>query len=234
METPELKKMKKQRRPLQKGYTLVELMVVLAIIMALSTFGVFVYQRAIAYAKETVCKTNLKALSDAVRFYLKDQDVFPASLGQLNLEHFQKGHAKAREEGGWIVGLSYFVLRMDAAGQAHAQFLTYENLKEYGAVENTFACPAGKDKGYSYGINGTLAGKPWSEIPADAIIVGDCDSPVFYSLEDLSERHRNKALAIAVDGAIGIVADGTVTKWDRVKDLVVEKTGKIPPGLQNK
>lgn len=237
MENPEPKKVHKQRRPFQRGYTLVELMVVLTIIMVLSTFGVLVYQRTIAYAKETVCKTNLKALSDAVFFYLTEHDAFPASLGELNLEHFQKGYAKALEEGGLLVGLSYFILRMDAAGQAHAQFLTYENLKKYGPAKNVFTCPADKGGGHSYGINGTLEGKTASEIPGDALIVADCDHPAFYSLDDLSVRHKNKALVIAMDGRTGTAirietateTDGSVTNW--VVDLVKEKTGKIPPGL---
>jgi len=234
MKYPSARKLHKPSRPFQNGYTLVELMVVVTIIMVLSTFGVFVYQRAIAYAKETVCKTNLKALSDSVRFYLSDHEVFPASLGQLDLQHFQKVYAKALEEGGWIAELSFFVLRMDAADQAHAQFLTYENLREYGAVKKVFTCPSDKDGGYSYGINGNLAGKTWSEIPGDAIIVGDCDHPEFYTLDDLSERHRNNALVIARDGMTGTVSGGEVSKWDQVKESVEEKTGKTPPGLERK
>lgn len=234
MQCPEEKKPQKPPRSFQKGYTLVELMVVVTIIMVLSTFGVFAYKRAIASAKETVCKTNLKALSDSVRFYLTDYEVFPASLGELDLQHFQKGYAKALEEGGWMVRLSFFVLRLNAADQAHAQFLTYENLKKYGAVKEVFTCPSDKEGGYSYGVNGNLAGKSWSEIPADAIIVGDCNHPVFYALEDLSERHRNNALVIARDGMTGTVAGGRLSKWDRVRELVEDKTGRTPPGLDKK
>ena len=231
---PEEKKSRKPVRPFQKGYTLVELMVVVTVIMVLSTIGMFVYQRAVAYAKETVCKTNLKALSDSVFFYITDHEVFPASLGQLKLRHFQRGYAKALEEGGLSVKFSFFVLRMDAKSQAHAQFLTYENLREYGVVKEAFTCPADRAGGHSYGINGTLAGKAWSEIPANAIIVGDSNHPVFYTLEDLSERHRNKALVISREGMIGEVTDGKLSKWEQVRKLVEDKAGITPPGLKNK
>jgi len=59
---PEEKESRKPVRLFQRGYTLVELMVVVTVIMVLSTIGMFAYKRAIAYAKETVCKTNLETL----------------------------------------------------------------------------------------------------------------------------------------------------------------------------
>ena len=234
MKSPKERELRKPSRPFQKGYTLVELMIVVTVIMVLSTIGMFVYQRAVAYAKETVCKTNLKALSDSILFYLKDHEVFPASLGQLKLRHFQKGYAKALEEGGFRATFSFFVLRADAANQAHAQFLTYENLREYGVAKDVFTCPADRDGGHSYGINGNLAGKAWSEIPADAIIVGDCNHPVFYTLEDLSERHRNNALVINTAGMIGKVTNGELSKWEQIRKLVQDKAGITPPGLKDK
>jgi prepilin-type N-terminal cleavage/methylation domain-containing protein len=183
----------------QKGFTLVELMVVVGIILVLSSIGMFAYNRMLVSAKETVCKTNLRALSEAVILYLNDYDAFPASLGQLKPEYLEKGYAKARKEGGWAVDLSLFLVKLDGSDDAHAQFLTYENLKEYGAVEKMFSCPANPNGGCSYGINGNLAGKKWSEISGDLVIVGDCDQPVFQTEADLAERHRGKALAITKD-----------------------------------
>jgi prepilin-type N-terminal cleavage/methylation domain-containing protein len=188
-----------ESRATQKGFTLVELMVVVGIILVLSSIGLFAYNRVLVSAKETVCKTNLRALSEAVTLYLNDYDAFPASLGQLKPEYFEKGYAKAREEGGWTVDVSLFLVRMDGSDDAHAQFLTYENLKEYGAVEKIFSCPANTNGGCSYGINGNLAGKKWSEISGDVMIVGDCDQPVFHTEADLSKRHRGKALVITKD-----------------------------------
>jgi prepilin-type N-terminal cleavage/methylation domain-containing protein len=182
-----------------KGFTLLELLVVVGIILTLSSIGMFAYNRVLVSAKETVCKTNLRALSEAVILYLNDYDAFPASLGQLKQEYLEKGYAKAREEGGWTVDLALFLVKLDASDDAHAQFLTYENLKTYGATEKIFSCPADPNGGCSYGINGNLAGKKWSEISGDLVIVGDCDEPVFQTDADLQKRHRGKALIITKD-----------------------------------
>jgi prepilin-type N-terminal cleavage/methylation domain-containing protein len=188
-----------ESRATQKGFTLVELMVVVGIILVLSSIGLFAYNRVLASAKETVCKTNLRALSEAVILYLNDYDAFPASLGQLKPEYLEKGYAKARKEGGWALDVSLFLVRMDGSDDAHAQFLTYENLKEYGAVEKMFSCPADTNGGCSYGINRNLAGKKWSEISGNVMVVGDCDQPVFQTVTDLPKRHRGKALVITKD-----------------------------------
>lgn len=192
----------------QKGYTLLELLVVVGIILVLATFGVFLYNRALASAKETVCKTNLRALSEAVTLYLNDYDAFPASLGQLKPEYIEKGYAKARKEGGWSVDLSLFLLKLDASDQARAQFLTYENLKKYGAAEKIFSCPADPNGGCSYGINANLAGKKWSEITGPVVVVADCDESVFQTEADLPKRHSDKALLITKDKVLGEVYVG--------------------------
>jgi prepilin-type N-terminal cleavage/methylation domain-containing protein len=192
----------------QKGYTLLELLVVVGIILVLSTFGVFIYNKALSAAKETVCKTNLRALSEAVTLYLNDYDAFPASLGELKPEYIEKGYAKAREEGGWLVDLSLFLTKLDASDQAHAQFLTYENLKKYGAAEKIFSCPADPNGGCSYGINANLAGKEWSEITGSVVVVADCDEPAFQTEADLPKRHSDKALIITKDKVLGEVHVG--------------------------
>jgi prepilin-type N-terminal cleavage/methylation domain-containing protein len=206
---------REESKAAQKGFTLVELMVVVGIILVLSSIGIFAYNRVLASAKETVCKTNLRALSEAVTLYLNDHDAFPASLGQLNPEYLEKGYAKAREAGGWAVDVSLFLVRMDASDDAHAQFLTYENLKEYGAVEKMFSCPADTNGGCSYGINQNLAGKKWSEVSGDLIVVGDCDQPVFQTEDDLPKRHRGKALVI--------------TKEKKLVEVLAVAVAKKPP-----
>ena len=141
MGCPHLKLAVKLKEKSQKGFTLLELLVVLVIILVLSSVGIFAYQRAIAHAKETVCTTNLKALREAIDFYLSEHDALPASLGQLKFEHLEKGYAKAMEENRWLKKLCYFLVKLDASDQAYAQFLTYENLKKYGVTEKIFSTP---------------------------------------------------------------------------------------------
>jgi prepilin-type N-terminal cleavage/methylation domain-containing protein len=196
----------RETRPTQRGYTLLELLTVVGIIMVLSTFGVYIYNRALTSAKEAVCKSNLQALSEAVILYLNDNDAFPASLGQLKPEYIEKGYAKAREKGGWLLDLSLFFVKVDASDHAYAEFLTYENLKEYGAAKKIFSCPADSNGGCSYGLNANLAGKKWSEITGPVVIVADCDQPTFQTEADLPERHRGKAFVITKGKVLGAVA----------------------------
>lgn len=180
----------------KKGFTLVELLVVMSIIIILASIGMYAYQRGLAYAKETVCKTNLKVLEDAVERYLMENDAFPASLGQLKPEHLEKAYAKAMEDRGWLKKLCFFLVKYDASEQAYAQFLTYENLKRYGLSERILHCPADINGGVSYGINSNIAGKKWSDVDKDEIIVADCDYYTFATLDELAKRHNHKALAL--------------------------------------
>jgi prepilin-type N-terminal cleavage/methylation domain-containing protein len=188
-----------------KGFTILELLVVLLIILTLSSIGIFAYKRAIAQAKETVCTTNLKALRDAIDFYLSENDALPASLGQLKFEHLERGYARAMEENRWLKKLCYLLVKLDASDQVYAQFLTYENLKKYGVTEEIFHCPADPNGGTSYGINGNLVGVKWSDIDGRALIVADSDVHVFTSESQLSKRHRHKALVATKDGEVAAV-----------------------------
>jgi type II secretory pathway pseudopilin PulG len=178
------------------GYTLVELLTVLTIILVLTTFGVFVYNRAIAYAKGTVCQTNLRALEAAIELYTMETDALPASLGRLKLEYIEKGYARAMGDRGWLKKLSFFLVKLDTSDEVYAQFLTPENLKTYGGSEGVFHCPADHNGGASYGINGNLIGRQWSKIGRDELVIGDSDHYVFTSINQLAKRHRHKAFAI--------------------------------------
>jgi prepilin-type N-terminal cleavage/methylation domain-containing protein len=229
MGCPHFKPAYKKKKKGHKGFTLIELLLVLFIILVLSSIGIFAYQRAIAHAKETVCTTNLKALREAIDFYLSENDALPASLGQLKFEHLEKGYAKAMEENRWLKKICYLLIKLDASDQAYAQFLTYENLKKYGVTEKIFHCPADSNGGTSYGINGNLVGVKWEEIGSNVLILADCDVPVFTSESQLSKRHRHKALVATKDGEVAEVFEDPEKQRVpvRIEDVIAEKDG--PP-----
>jgi prepilin-type N-terminal cleavage/methylation domain-containing protein len=208
----------------EKGFTLVELMVVVAIILILASIGMYAYQRSLAYAKETVCKTNLRALKNAVDMYVSDNEAFPASLGQLKPEYLEKAYAKAMEDRGWVKRVCFFLAKFDTSDHAYAQFLTYENLKDYGASQATFHCPADSNGGISYGINGSLAGERLSEVDRNEVLIADCENYTFFAFNELARRHNGKALAIKITGEIIEVGSGDTVN-------VVEKAeGTEPTG----
>lgn len=192
----------KGMRELKKGFTLIELLVVLTVLLILSSFGMYLYQISLAYAKDTVCQTNLRALQESVILYSAENEALPGTLGELKLEHLERGYAKAMEDKGWLIKASTFLIKFDTSSYAYAQFLTYENLKRYGATEKIFHCPGDHNGGASYGINGALEGKNWGEVGKSAIVVADCDSYVFHSIDDLSKRHNHKAFAAVKNGEV--------------------------------
>lgn len=66
-----------------RGFTLVELIVVVAIIGILVTVGVPVYRDSVRRAREAVLREDLYILRDAIDQHFTDKAYYPADLGAL-------------------------------------------------------------------------------------------------------------------------------------------------------
>ena len=66
-----------------KGFTLIELMVVLALITTLAAIGMNQYRNSQIYAKEAVLKEDLFRMRDAIDQYYADKNQYPATLDAL-------------------------------------------------------------------------------------------------------------------------------------------------------
>lgn len=66
-----------------RGFTLIELMVVMALISILAGMAVVQYRNSIVRAKESVLKTDLFRMRDAIDQYYADKAKYPASLDTL-------------------------------------------------------------------------------------------------------------------------------------------------------
>ena len=183
---------------MKKGFTLIEVLVALAIVAVLATVATISYQYILANAKRKVCETNLMMLRNATEFYLIEKEALPATLGDLKLDHLKDAFAKAMKD--WWTKLSYFIVKYDASKGAYAQFLTYENLRNYGGADSE--CPYDHNGSPSYGINSSLANKKWSEINDYDFIIAESDSYVFSGSSDIALRHSGRALAITKNKAI--------------------------------
>ncbi len=75
-------------RERQGGFTLVELLVVLAIISILASMAVVQYRNSIQLANEAVLTTNLVRMRDAIDQYYADKGKYPASLDALVTDHY--------------------------------------------------------------------------------------------------------------------------------------------------
>lgn len=66
-----------------RGFTLIELMVVIALISVLAGMGVVQYRNSVVRTKEAVLKEDLFRMRDAIDQYYADKAKYPASLETL-------------------------------------------------------------------------------------------------------------------------------------------------------
>jgi len=65
------------------GFTLIELMVVMALIVVLAAVGLTLYQNSVIRAKESVLKEDLFRMRDAIDQYYADKGKYPGTLQDL-------------------------------------------------------------------------------------------------------------------------------------------------------
>jgi general secretion pathway protein G len=66
-----------------RGFTLVELLIVLSLIAVLAAMGVVQYQNSVRLGQESVLKRDLFVMRDAIDQYYADKNKYPASLDAL-------------------------------------------------------------------------------------------------------------------------------------------------------
>jgi general secretion pathway protein G len=65
------------------GFTLIELLIVLALISILATMGVVQYRNGVRHTQESVLRTDLFRMRDAIDQYYADKNKYPSSLDTL-------------------------------------------------------------------------------------------------------------------------------------------------------
>ena len=65
------------------GFTLIELLIVLALISILAAMGVVQYKNGVRHTQESVLRTDLFRMRDAIDQYYADKNKYPASLDTL-------------------------------------------------------------------------------------------------------------------------------------------------------
>ncbi|HWG58743.1 MAG TPA: type II secretion system protein [Candidatus Acidoferrales bacterium] len=66
-----------------RGFTLIELMVVMAIIVILATIGAMRYEQSVARAREAALHQDLFVMREAIQQYTRDKEKGPSSLDDL-------------------------------------------------------------------------------------------------------------------------------------------------------
>ena len=70
-------------RALDRGFTIIELLVVVSLIVILSTMGMTQYRQSVMHAREAMLKEDLFRLRDAIDQYYADKGQYPSTLDAL-------------------------------------------------------------------------------------------------------------------------------------------------------
>jgi general secretion pathway protein G len=73
----------RRRAALDRGFTLMELMVVMSIILVLATLATVHYQQSVLRAREAALKSDLQVMNRAIQDYTRDKEAAPQSLDDL-------------------------------------------------------------------------------------------------------------------------------------------------------
>ncbi len=77
-----------------RGWTLIEMLVVLSLIMILSSLALTTYRNSILTAKEASLRSDLFQMRDAIDQYYADKGKYPESLDTLVAEHYLRAIPK--------------------------------------------------------------------------------------------------------------------------------------------
>lgn len=81
-------RLRKRGSTAEQGFTLLELMIVITVIMILATIGVGHYERTILRSHEAVLHNDLRTMRQAIQDYTQDKEAAPNSLDDLVSEHY--------------------------------------------------------------------------------------------------------------------------------------------------
>jgi general secretion pathway protein G len=82
------------RNARESGFTIIELMVVMTIIVVLASMGLVQYRRSIIFSREAVLKEDLFRMRDAVDQYFADKNEYPTALDALVSEGYLRSIPK--------------------------------------------------------------------------------------------------------------------------------------------
>jgi general secretion pathway protein G len=72
------------------GFTLIELLIVLALISILASMAVVQYRNSVVHTEESVLRTDLFRIRDAIDQYYADKNKYPASLEALVTDGYMR------------------------------------------------------------------------------------------------------------------------------------------------
>jgi general secretion pathway protein G len=81
---------KDQMQASDRGFTMIELLVVLSLIVILATMGMTQYRTSVIHAREAVLKEDLFRMRDAIDQYYADKNQYPSTLDALVTDGYMR------------------------------------------------------------------------------------------------------------------------------------------------
>ncbi len=205
---------------LLRGFTLLELVIVLIIIGIFSTLGVAWYGKFLDDSRASLCQANLEALKAALDVYAMEHDSLPADLSKLPPETIERAYAQILKDGGLRLQLAYLADLMDQRQYAYAaDFL--KNVA--GGNVSVTICPVRKLQGggISYGLNVALQSISYLDyqlLPALTPLVADANGSTFSAtalgvITGSVDRHPLYGSNATGSRALAVLADGFVYEY---------------------
>jgi general secretion pathway protein G len=76
------------RRSSEGGFTIIEILIVLTLVVVLASMGMTQYRNSVTRAEEAVLKENLYRMNDAIDQYYADKNKYPSDLSALASEGY--------------------------------------------------------------------------------------------------------------------------------------------------
>jgi general secretion pathway protein G len=77
-------------RAIERGFTMIELLIVLTLVVILATMGMTQYRSSVTFSKESVLKADLFAMRDAIDQYYADKGQYPSTLDSLVTDGYMR------------------------------------------------------------------------------------------------------------------------------------------------
>lgn len=142
--------MTKRIRSNQKGFTLIELMIVVAIIGILAAIAIPNYLTYQLKAKTAEAKTNLGGIRTGEEAYLAENDVYLSCA--LNPASISAGKTA------WGTASSFAAIGFQPAGDVYYQYNVSTNASQFNAVATGNLDGTAPNASYTMDETGTLAG----------------------------------------------------------------------------